>query len=118
MPAATAEYGSTCDEPTARTALVEQFCSWSACRMNRTSSARSTRGSGSYFSSVILYIMLRKLPADLRALSRAGAVLLVVGVRENQAAARALAPRVGLVLQLGHLVHHVEEVARVLEVVV
>jgi len=27
MPAATAENGSTCDDPTARTALVEQFCS-------------------------------------------------------------------------------------------
>src|SRR5687768_2071932 len=39
-PADTAENGSTCDDPTARTALVEQFCSWSACRMNRISSAR------------------------------------------------------------------------------
>jgi UDP-N-acetylmuramate dehydrogenase len=29
-----AEKGSTCEEPTARTALVEQFCSWSAWRMN------------------------------------------------------------------------------------
>ena len=27
MPAATAENGSTPDDPTARTALVEQFCS-------------------------------------------------------------------------------------------
>ncbi len=62
MPAATAEYGSTCEEPTARTALVEQFCSWSAWRMKRMSSARSSRGSGSYFSSVILYIIERKLP--------------------------------------------------------
>jgi len=30
MPAAIAEYGSTRELPTARTALVEQFCSWSA----------------------------------------------------------------------------------------
>jgi hypothetical protein len=35
MPAETAENGSTCDDPTLRTALVEQFCSWSACRMSR-----------------------------------------------------------------------------------
>ena len=54
MPAATAEYGSTPEEPTVRTELVEQFCSWSACRMKRMSSARSSRGSGWYFSSVIL----------------------------------------------------------------
>ena len=61
-PAATAEYGSTCEDPTARTAAVEQFCSWSACRIQRTSSARSMRGSGWYLTSVILYIMFRKLP--------------------------------------------------------
>ena len=30
IPAETAENGSTCEEPTPRTALVEQFCSWSA----------------------------------------------------------------------------------------
>src|ERR671919_438316 len=68
-PAATAEYGSTWEDPTARTALVEQFCSWSAWRMNRTSSARSSRGSGSYLSSVILYIIERKLPGYVRSLS-------------------------------------------------
>ena len=45
--AAAAEYGSTCELPTARIAFVEQFCSWSACRMNRTSSACSRTGSGS-----------------------------------------------------------------------
>ena len=28
-----------------RTVEVEQFCSWSACRMNSTSSARTSRGS-------------------------------------------------------------------------
>ncbi len=63
MPAASAEYGSTCEEPTLRTALVEQFCSWSACRMNRTSSALLERGSGLYFSSAILNSIARKLPA-------------------------------------------------------
>ena len=42
--AAVAEYGSGCEEPTARIALVEQFCSWSAWRMKSTSSARSISG--------------------------------------------------------------------------
>src|SRR2546422_7650519 len=46
--AATDEYGSGCDEPTARMASVEQFCSWSACRMNSTSRARSSTGFGRY----------------------------------------------------------------------
>ena len=32
--------------PMLRMALVLQFCSWSACRMNSTSSARSSTGSG------------------------------------------------------------------------
>ena len=48
--------------PTLRTALVEQFCSWSACRIQSTSSAFSSRGSGSYLTSVILNIIERKLP--------------------------------------------------------
>src|SRR3954453_17152135 len=69
MPAAQAEYGSTSDEPTSRTALVEQFCSWSACRIQRTSSARSIRGSGWYLTSVIRYIIERKLPGYERSLS-------------------------------------------------
>ena len=30
LPAAIAEYGSAWAEPTTRTAVVEQFCSWSA----------------------------------------------------------------------------------------
>src|ERR1051326_5561026 len=64
--AATAEYGSTCELPTARIAFVEQFCSWSAWRMKSTSSARSTAGFGVYFTSVVLNIMLRKLPVAER----------------------------------------------------
>ena len=48
--AAVAEYGSTCELPTPRMAVEEQFCSWSACRMNRMSSARSSVGFGRYFS--------------------------------------------------------------------
>ena len=52
-----------------RMALVLQFCSWSACRMNNTSRARSSTGCGRYFSSVILNSMFRKLPVKLRSLS-------------------------------------------------
>ena len=33
-----------CDEPTRRTVDVEQFCSWSACRMNSMSRALATFG--------------------------------------------------------------------------
>ena len=36
-----------CEEPTNRTVEVEQFCSWSACRMNSMSSARTISGSSS-----------------------------------------------------------------------
>ena len=36
-----------CEEPTRRTVEVEQFCSWSACRMNSMSRVRATRGSTS-----------------------------------------------------------------------
>ena len=46
IPADTAENGSTCEEPTPRTAFVEQFCSWSACRIRSVSSARSSTGFG------------------------------------------------------------------------
>jgi hypothetical protein len=50
-------------------AAVEQFCSWSACRMKSTSRARSMAGWGLYFSSVALNSMLRKLPVYVRSLS-------------------------------------------------
>ena len=52
-----------------RIALVLQFCSWSACRMNSTSSARSSTGFTLYFSSVIRNSMFRKLPVKLSSLS-------------------------------------------------
>ena len=61
--AAAAEYGSARELPTTRIALVEQFCSWSACRVKSTSSAWARTGSGLYRGSVIRRIMLRKLPA-------------------------------------------------------
>ena len=66
---ASAEYGSTSELPMARIALVPQFCSWSACRMNRMSRARSSTGFTSNLASVILNSMFRKLPAKLRLLS-------------------------------------------------
>ena len=49
--------------PTLRMALALQFCSWSPCRIKRMSSARSSTGSGRYFTSLIRQSMLRKLPA-------------------------------------------------------
>ena len=42
-------------------AVVEQFCSWSACRMKRTSSARASTGSGSNRGSATFHIIERKL---------------------------------------------------------
>ena len=47
-----------------------------------------------------------------------GAVLLVVGVKDEQHVERMFQPRIGLILELGHLVDHREEVARIGEVVV
>ncbi len=35
-------------EATIRTVLVEQFCSWSACRIRNRLSARATSGVGTY----------------------------------------------------------------------
>src|SRR5215211_4028380 len=66
MPAATAENGSTCEEPTERTAFVEQFCSWSACRMNSTSRALTSRSSASNFLSMLFKMSEQKFEADER----------------------------------------------------
>ena len=64
-----AVYGSACEEPTTRIAVVEQFCSWSAWRMNNTSSALARIGlSKKYFSSG-LNIMFMKFAVKLRLLS-------------------------------------------------
>ncbi len=41
---ASATYGSALADPITRIVVAEQFCSWSACRMNRMSSARSRTG--------------------------------------------------------------------------
>jgi len=49
--------------PTSRTVLVEQFCSWSACRMSSRSRARATTGSTSYSSHGVANVMYRKFEA-------------------------------------------------------
>jgi hypothetical protein len=61
IPADTAENGSTCVEPTPRTAFVEAFCSWSACRTRRISSALCSTGFGSW-RPPISNVMFTKLP--------------------------------------------------------
>ncbi len=43
-----------------RTVEVEQFCSWSACRMNSMSSALATSGSTSYGSAGMPKVIRRK----------------------------------------------------------
>ncbi len=63
-----------------------------------------------------------RVGVDLRGADRAhgarGGVLFVVGVQDEEHVQRALEARIGLVFELGHLVHHRKEVARVVEVVV
>ncbi|GMA86042.1 hypothetical protein GCM10025868_12920 [Angustibacter aerolatus] len=51
MPADTDANRFAWPEPTSRTVDVEQFCSWSACRMNSRSSAFVMAGSTSYGSA-------------------------------------------------------------------
>ena len=79
---AAAEYGSAWLEPTTRIAVVPQFCSWSAWRMNSTSIARSSAGWTSY--SPTFHIIVRKL---------AGYDKCVVGEEERQADREAVAHR-------------------------
>ena len=45
-------------------------------------------------------------------------VLFVVGVQDEEHVQRAFEPRIGLIFELGHLVHHPEEVAGVVQLVV
>ena len=59
--AAVAEYGSAWAAPMVRIAVVEQFCSWSAWRMNKMSSARASTGLAAYRGSAIFHIIDRKL---------------------------------------------------------
>ena len=61
-PAAMAAKGLVPELPHRRTVDVEAFCSWSACRMKRRSSARTSTGLGSYSSQGVANIMRMKLP--------------------------------------------------------
>jgi hypothetical protein len=63
MPAETLANRLACDEPTMRTVLVEQFCSWSACRISSRSSALAITGSTSYFSHGVANIMCNMFDA-------------------------------------------------------
>ena len=68
MPAETEANRFACAEPTSRTVEVEQFCSWSACRMNSRSRARTTTGSASYGSAGKPKVIRRKFstrPSEL-----------------------------------------------------
>lgn len=49
-----------CEEPTRRTVDVEQFCSWSACRISSLSRAETTTGSRSYSWAGTENVMRRK----------------------------------------------------------
>ena len=50
MPAAIDANRFACELPTMRTVEVEQFCSWSACKMRSTSSALTSSGDTLYGS--------------------------------------------------------------------
>jgi hypothetical protein len=60
MPAETELKRLACAEPTRRTVEVEQFCSWSACRMKSMSSALTISGSRSYGSAGKPKVIRRK----------------------------------------------------------
>src|SRR5665811_395279 len=51
IPAETEANKLACAEPTMRTVEVEQFCSWSACRINSWSSALTMTGSCLLYTS-------------------------------------------------------------------
>ena len=61
MPAEIEAYRLARLEPARRTVEVEQFCSWSACRMSRIRSARAASGSMTYGSVGTANIIRRKL---------------------------------------------------------
>ena len=59
-------------------AFVLQFCSWSACRMKRMSSARAITGLAAYFGSTIFHSMFMKF-------SVIAEVVVGIDVRESHA---------------------------------
>ena len=60
MPAEIEANMFACEEPTRRTVEVEQFCSWSACRISSFSSAETTTGSSSNSWAGTEKVMRRK----------------------------------------------------------
>ena len=67
--------------PMTRMVVELQFCSWSACRMNRISSARAITGLATYLGSVMRQSMFMKF-------SRVAEI--VVGIDVRMAAAMAI----------------------------
>src|SRR2546428_8798862 len=66
MPALMEAKRFVCALPTIRTVLVEQFCSWSACRMSSRFSARTATGSGRYGSAGPADVMCREFAQESR----------------------------------------------------
>ena len=60
MPAATLANRFASDDPTIRTVEVEQFCSWSACRISSCLSACTIVGVTSYGSDGTANVIVRK----------------------------------------------------------
>ncbi len=60
MPAEIDANRLACEEPTSRTVEVEQFCSWSACRISSFSSALTTTGFSSNSSAGTAKVIRRK----------------------------------------------------------
>ncbi len=69
MPEDTLANRLACAEPTRRTVEVEQFCSWSACRISSWSIALTVSGSASYGSAGRPNVMRRKFSTSDRELS-------------------------------------------------
>ncbi len=69
MPAETEANRLAWLEPTSRTVEVEQFCSWSACRISSWSSALAITGSTSYGSAGKPNVIRRKFSPRPRELS-------------------------------------------------
>ncbi|MCY1307309.1 hypothetical protein D9M70_572210 [compost metagenome] len=69
IPADTEAKRLALDEPTRRTVDVEQFCSWSACRIRRRSRALTMTGSSSYCSAGSPKLRRRKFSTRFMELS-------------------------------------------------
>ena len=66
MPAETEAKRFACDEPTRRTVEVEQFCSWSACKIINKSRALVTAGFATYSSIGTPNVMRKKFSSKMQ----------------------------------------------------